>query len=152
MVSLATETDRTLFFDFLPLDLGTVRGFRDALPSVYRSRTGFLRGEPPADFEGRGWRGICGGFAGRAAGREPRNTRQPARTSERSQSGFRYDSLRAATQQARPSEYPAGGRIAETTQRERRAVLEAVAVTGQGVFDTLKEVAKLVLAELKKNA
>ena len=28
MVSLATETDRTLFFDFLPLDLGTVRGFK----------------------------------------------------------------------------------------------------------------------------
>ena len=30
--------------------------------------------------------------------------------------------------------------------------VEAVAVTGQGVFDTLKEVAKLVLAELKKNS
>jgi len=30
--------------------------------------------------------------------------------------------------------------------------LEAVAVTGQGVFDTLKEVAKLVLADLKKNS
>jgi signal recognition particle receptor subunit beta len=30
--------------------------------------------------------------------------------------------------------------------------VEGVAVTGQGVFDTLKEVAKLVLAELKKNA
>src|ERR1041385_4592735 len=28
LVSLATETDRTLFFDFLPLDLGTVRGFK----------------------------------------------------------------------------------------------------------------------------
>ena len=28
MVSLATETDRTLFFDFLPIDLGTVRGFK----------------------------------------------------------------------------------------------------------------------------
>jgi mutual gliding-motility protein MglA len=28
MVSLATETDRTLFFDFLPLDLGTISGFR----------------------------------------------------------------------------------------------------------------------------
>ena len=28
MISLATEADRTLFFDFLPLDLGTVRGFR----------------------------------------------------------------------------------------------------------------------------
>ena len=28
MLSLATETDRTLFFDFLPLELGTVRGFK----------------------------------------------------------------------------------------------------------------------------
>jgi mutual gliding-motility protein MglA len=28
IVSLATETDRTLFFDFLPLDLGTISGFR----------------------------------------------------------------------------------------------------------------------------
>ena len=27
LISLATETDRTLFFDFLPLDLGTARGF-----------------------------------------------------------------------------------------------------------------------------
>ena len=28
MISLATETERTLFFDFLPLDLGSVRGFK----------------------------------------------------------------------------------------------------------------------------
>lgn len=28
MVSLATETDRTLFFDFLPVDLGSISGFR----------------------------------------------------------------------------------------------------------------------------
>ncbi len=28
LVSLATETDRTLFFDFLPLDLGQVQGFK----------------------------------------------------------------------------------------------------------------------------
>src|SRR5205823_9413524 len=27
MLSIATETERTLFFDFLPLDLGTVHGF-----------------------------------------------------------------------------------------------------------------------------
>ena len=31
-------------------------------------------------------------------------------------------------------------------------VREAVAITGEGVFDTLKEVAKLVLADLKKNS
>lgn len=28
MISLATETDRTLFFDFLPIDLGSIRGFK----------------------------------------------------------------------------------------------------------------------------
>src|SRR5579875_109154 len=28
MLSIATETERTLFFDFLPLDLGRVHGFR----------------------------------------------------------------------------------------------------------------------------
>ena len=28
LISLATETERTLFFDFLPVDLGQIRGFR----------------------------------------------------------------------------------------------------------------------------
>src|SRR5436305_6059198 len=28
MISLATETERTLFFDFLPLNLGEVRGYK----------------------------------------------------------------------------------------------------------------------------
>jgi len=28
LISLATETERTLFFDFLPLELGTIRGFK----------------------------------------------------------------------------------------------------------------------------
>jgi signal recognition particle receptor subunit beta len=28
MISLATETDRTLFFDFMPLDLGVIRGYK----------------------------------------------------------------------------------------------------------------------------
>ena len=28
MITLATETERTLFFDFMPLDLGTVHGYK----------------------------------------------------------------------------------------------------------------------------
>jgi signal recognition particle receptor subunit beta len=43
--------------------------------------------------------------------------------------------------------------VAELTKQIRKKgepVLEAVAITGQGVFETLKELAKLVLAELKK--
>jgi signal recognition particle receptor subunit beta len=31
MVSLATQSERTLFFDFLPLDLGTISGFKTRL-------------------------------------------------------------------------------------------------------------------------
>jgi signal recognition particle receptor subunit beta len=34
MISLATETERTLFFDFLPVDLGLIQGFR-ARMSLY---------------------------------------------------------------------------------------------------------------------
>src|SRR5437762_12334647 len=52
LISLATETDRTLFFDFLPLDLGTVRGFKTrfhlyTVPgqvSYEASRTPILKG------------------------------------------------------------------------------------------------------------
>jgi hypothetical protein len=36
-------------------------------------------------------------------------------------------------------------------QKKGEPVLEGVAITGAGVFETLKEVAKLVLAELKKS-
>jgi mutual gliding-motility protein MglA len=43
LISLATETDRTLFFDFMPLELGTVRGFKTRFAPVYRSGAGLLR-------------------------------------------------------------------------------------------------------------
>ena len=41
LISLATETERTLFFDFLPVDLGTIRGFntRSFLRSGFRQDT-----------------------------------------------------------------------------------------------------------------
>ena len=41
--------------------------------------------------------------------------------------------------------------LTKELQQKGEPVLEGVAVTGQGVFETLKEVAKLVLAELKKS-
>ena len=40
--------------------------------------------------------------------------------------------------------------MAGQLQTKGEPMVEAVAVTGQGVFETLREVAKLVLAELKK--
>jgi signal recognition particle receptor subunit beta len=41
--------------------------------------------------------------------------------------------------------------LTKQLQRKGEPVLEGVAVTGQGVFETLKELAKLVLSELKKS-
>ena len=38
MLSLATETDRTLFFDFLPIEIGTIRGMKHADPALHRAR------------------------------------------------------------------------------------------------------------------
>jgi signal recognition particle receptor subunit beta len=42
--------------------------------------------------------------------------------------------------------------LAKHLQVKGEPITEAVAVTGQGVFETLREVAKLVLAELKKGS
>jgi signal recognition particle receptor subunit beta len=49
-----------------------------------------------------------------------------------------------------PNAMPAGDLI-KALQKKNEPVVEGVAVTGQGVFETLKELAKLVLAELKKS-
>ena len=43
MLSLATETDRTLFFDFLPIELGTIRGMRTRIHGRTFITVGSLR-------------------------------------------------------------------------------------------------------------
>ena len=43
LISLATENERTLFFDFLPVDLGTIRGFRTRF-HLYLGRQSRLEG------------------------------------------------------------------------------------------------------------
>ncbi len=42
--------------------------------------------------------------------------------------------------------------LKDKLQRKGEPVLEAVAVNGLGVFETLRDLAKLVLAELRKNS
>ena len=43
LISLATETDRTLFFDFLPLELGNGPWLQDPLPPLHGPGAGLLR-------------------------------------------------------------------------------------------------------------
>jgi signal recognition particle receptor subunit beta len=82
MLSLATETDRTLFFDFLPIEIGTIRGMRTANPALHRAGTGLLQRHAPHGVEGRRRRLLRGRLAGGDARRQPRELREHAQNLE----------------------------------------------------------------------
>jgi signal recognition particle receptor subunit beta len=152
MISLATETDRTLFFDFLPLDLGTVRGFKTRF---------HLYTVPGQVFYESSRRLILKGADGVVFVADSQEDRLDANleTLDNLQEHLKGHSLDFTNipylLQLNKRDLPnilAPVELTKQLQRKGEPVIEAVAVTGQGVFETLKEVAKLVLAELKKNA
>jgi hypothetical protein len=152
MVSLATETDRTLFFDFLPLDLGTVRGFKTRF---------HLYTVPGQVFYEASRRLILKGADGVVFVADSQEERLDANleTLDNLREHLRdhkldFDTIPYVLQMNKrdlPNVLPVEELKKQLNVKGERA-LEAVAVTGQGVFDTLKEVAKLVLADLKKNS
>jgi len=127
MISLATETDRTLFFDFLPLDLGTVRGFKTRF---------HLYTVPGQVFYDASRKLILRGVDGVVFVADSQEERMDANMEELNKRDL-------------PNVLPV-----ETLKKEllkkNEPVFEAVAFTGTGVFETLKEVARQVLTELKK--
>ena len=152
MVSLATETDRTLFFDFLPLDLGSVRGFRTRF---------HLYTVPGQVFYEASRRLILKGADGVVFVADSQEERLDANleTLDNLREHLKDHNLDFNTipyvLQLNKRDLPNILSVEELRKQlvvKDEASLEAVAITGQGVFDTLKEVAKLVLAELKKNA
>ncbi len=152
MVSLATETDRTLFFDFLPLDLGTVRGFKTRF---------HLYTVPGQVFYEASRRLILKGADGDVFVADSQEERLDANieTLENLREHLKDHNLDFATipyvLQVNKRDLPNILPVAELQKQigvKGEPTLEAVAITGQGVFETLKEVAKLVLNELKKNS
>jgi mutual gliding-motility protein MglA len=152
MVSLATETDRTLFFDFLPLDLGTVRGFKTRF---------HLYTVPGQVFYEASRRLILKGADGVVFVADSQEERLDANleTLENLREHLKDHNLDFATipyvLQLNKRDLPNILPIEELKKHllvKGEPTLESVAIQGQGVFDTLKELAKLVLAELKKNA
>jgi mutual gliding-motility protein MglA len=150
MVSLATETDRTLFFDFLPLDLGTVRGFKTRF---------HLYTVPGQVFYEASRKLILKGADGVVFVADSQEERLDANfeTMENLQEHLKEHNLNFTTipyvLQLNKRDLPNAMPVAELTKQLRKKgepVLEGVAIQGVGVFETLKEVAKLVLAELKK--
>jgi signal recognition particle receptor subunit beta len=151
LISLATETDRTLFFDFMPLELGTVRGFKTrfhlyTVPGQVfydASRKLILKGVDGVVF-----------VADSQEERMDANIESMYNLEENLQSqGYDLATIPYVLQ-LNKRDLPNVLGIEDLTaelQRKGEPVLEAVASTGVGVFDTLKSVAKQVLTELRKS-
>ena len=151
MISLATETDRTLFFDFMPLELGTVRGFKTRF---------HLYTVPGQVFYDASRKLILKGVDGVVFVADSQEERMDANIESlynleenlRSQ-GYELMKLPYALQLNKrdlPNIVSVADMAAEL-QRKGEPVVEAVAASGTGVFDTLKAVAKQVLTELRKS-
>jgi mutual gliding-motility protein MglA len=150
MISLATETDRTLFFDFLPLDLGTVRGFKTrfhlyTVPGQVfydASRKLILRGVDGVVF-----------VADSQEERMDANVEALDNLNENlKEHGYDFVKIPYVLQLNKrdlPNVVPAD-KLAKELNKKGEPVIEAVAFQGKGVFETLKEVARQVLVELKK--
>ena len=152
LISLATETDRTLFFDFLPLELGTVRGFKTRF---------HLYTVPGQVFYDASRKLILKGVDGVIFVADSQLERMDANVESidnlmlnlKSQG---YDLLSIPyVLQLNKRDLPNVASAQEMTQLLMRKkpgepVFEAVASKGLGVFETLKGVAKLVLSELTK--
>ena len=151
LISLATETDRTLFFDFMPLELGTVRGFKTrfhlyTVPGqVYydASRKLILKGVDGVVF-----------VADSQEERMDANIESLYNLEENLQAQG-YDLAKIPyVLQLNKRDLPTAMPIDELQSelvKKGEPVFEAVAATGDGVFDTLKAVAKQVLTELRKS-
>jgi signal recognition particle receptor subunit beta len=180
LISLATETERTLFFDFLPVDLGTIRGFKTrfhlyTVPGqVYynASRKLILKGVDGVVF-----------VADSQVERMEANIEAMQNLYDNmAQHGYNLTTipfviqynkrdlpnaatlreLQAALNPGWPLEDPLKQKTVSDPYHdgeylieqmdgqwiERAPYFEAVAMTGDGVFDTLKAVSKLVLKTL----
>jgi len=150
LISLATETDRTLFFDFMPLELGTVRGFKTRF---------HLYTVPGQVFYDASRKLILKGVDGVVFVADSQEERMDANVGslynlEENLQSQGYDLMKLPyvlqlNKRDLPNIIPADELAAELRRKEE-PVVEAVAATGAGVFDTLKAVAKQVLTELRK--
>ena len=150
MISLATETERTLFFDFLPLSLGEIRGFKTRF---------HLYTVPGQVFYDASRKLILKGVDGVVFVVDSQIQRMEANIESLDnlrynlqEQGYDLDKLPYVVQYNKrdlPSVAPVE-QLRELLNPTNVPDYDAVATTGQGVFSTLKAVAKLVLTELKR--
>jgi hypothetical protein len=149
MISLATETERTLFFDFLPLDLGNVRGFKTRI---------HLYTVPGQVFYDASRKLILRGVDGIVFVADSQEQRMDANVealdnlmSNLKEHGYDFNKIPYVLQ-LNKRDLPnilSPDDLNKEMRKKNEAVVEAVAFQGVGVFETLKEIAKQVLTELK---
>jgi len=151
LVSLATETDRTLFFDFLPLDMGMVKGFKVrfhlyTVPGQVfydASRKLILRG--------------CDGVIFVADSQRPRleaNIESIANLATNLRDNGYDIRTMPYVLQLNKRDMPTAAPLAEMEDLLRfrnEPMIEAVASKGTGVIETLKACARQILMDLQKN-
>ncbi|MBK5276825.1 MAG: gliding-motility protein MglA [Desulfuromonadales bacterium] len=150
MISLATETERTLFFDFLPLALGEIRGFKTRF---------HLYTVPGQVFYDASRKLILKGVDGVVFVADSQEERVDANIESLDnlrfnlkEQGYDLDKLPYVIQYNK-RDLP-GAMTVEEMRLELNPTnvpeYEACATTGEGVFETLKAIAKLILIDLKK--
>ena len=149
LISLATETERTLFFDFLPIELGTIRGFRMRF---------HLYTVPGQVFYDASRKLILKGVDGVVFVSDSQEARMDANieavrnlNENLKEQGYDLATMPYALQ-LNKRDLPSAVALAELEKALRikdEPIFEAVATTGEGVFDTLKSIIKLVLKDLK---
>jgi mutual gliding-motility protein MglA len=148
LLSIATETERTLFFDFLPLDLGKVRGFQTrfhlyTVPGqvLYeRTRVAVLNGADGVVFVADSQR--------HKLEENIRSLRELAVNITKQNKKFQeFPVVLQYNKRDVPGALtvPTLDKYLNTLQWQR---YEATATNGGGVFDTLKAISKLVISKL----
>jgi len=152
MISLATETERTLFFDFLPLSLGDIRGFRTRF-HLY-TVPGQVFYDASRKLILKGVDGVCFVADSQMERMEANIESLENLRDNLTEQGYELDKLPYVIQYNKrdlPSAVPIE-ELSEMLNTTRVPEFEAVATTGIGVFDTLKALAKQVLTELRKGS
>jgi signal recognition particle receptor subunit beta len=150
MVSLATETDRTLFFDFLPLDLGKIKGF-SAKFQLY-TVPGQVYYNATRKLVLRGVDGIV--FVADSAADKMDENLESFRNMEDNlaEYGYKRESIPIILQYNKrdlPNALPIDT-LNQTLNTYNLPWSEASAVKGKGVFESLKLIGKTVIDELNK--
>ncbi len=150
MISLATETERTLFFDFLPLALGEIKGFKTRF---------HLYTVPGQVFYDASRKLILKGVDGLVFVADSQKDRMDANLESLenlkinlAEQGYEFEKMPLVIQYNKRdlSNVASVEDLRKLLNPRNLPDFEATAMDGSGVFETLKAIAKLVLLELKK--